>query len=176
MRIATTLVAALTLALSAAQSSAQSVTYDYDRTADFSKLKTYAWVTPTTVADDFSHKRIVSAIDKQLAAKGLTPAAANTNPDVIVAYNAVLTEDAQINGFSSGFGGYRFGGDRSGTASVDRVVTGTLVVALVDAKRDSMLWRGTASKTLDMKADPDKRDKNINKAVEKMFKKFPSTK
>jgi hypothetical protein len=172
----TTLMAALVLALTAAQSSAQTVTYDYDRNADFSKLKTYAWVNPTNIGDDFSHKRIVSAIDKQLAAKGLTPAAANSTPDVIIAYNAVLTEDAQINGFSSGFGGWRFGGDRSGSASVDRVMTGTLVVAMVDAKRDSMLWRGTATKTLDMKADPEHRDKNINKAVEKMFKKFPSAK
>jgi hypothetical protein len=36
-----------------------------------------------------------------------------------------------------------------------------------------MVWRGNASKTLDPKAKPEKKEKNITKAVEKLLKKFP---
>src|SRR6267378_932861 len=35
------------------------------------------------------------------------------------------------------------------------------------------VWRGKASKTLDPKAKPEKREKNIAKAVEKLLKNYP---
>jgi len=35
------------------------------------------------------------------------------------------------------------------------------------------MWRGTASKEVDAKASPEKRDKNINKAAEKLFRNYP---
>ena len=44
----------------------------------------------SNLRDEFNHKRIVSAIDAQLTAKGLTPVAAGANPDVLVAYHAAF--------------------------------------------------------------------------------------
>jgi hypothetical protein len=35
------------------------------------------------------------------------------------------------------------------------------------------VWRGSASKTLDPKAKPEKRQKNLGKAMAKMFKNYP---
>jgi hypothetical protein len=37
----------------------------------------------------------------------------------------------------------------------------------------ALVWRGVASKTLDTKAKPDKQQKNLTKAVDKLFKNFP---
>ena len=68
------------LVLSATTVLAQTVTRDYDRTADFSKFKTYAWVRGTEVGDDLNHRRIVTAIDAQLQAKRLKPAGADARP------------------------------------------------------------------------------------------------
>jgi hypothetical protein len=52
---------------------AQDVNYDYDQRANFSAYHTYAWAGGTNPADDLNHARIVTAVDRQLAAKGLTP-------------------------------------------------------------------------------------------------------
>jgi hypothetical protein len=37
-----------------------------------------------------------------------------------------------------------------------------------------MVWRAAATKDLDSSASPEKREKSINKAVEKMFKHYPA--
>jgi hypothetical protein len=39
-----------------------------------------------------------------------------------------------------------------------------------------LVWRGTVSKTLDPTAKPEKRQKNLEKAVEKMLKNYPPKK
>jgi hypothetical protein len=172
MRIAN-FVTTLALTLSAASASAQSVTYDYDKNADFSKLKTYAWTTGTTLADQFNHKRIVSAIDAQMTAKGFTLVPADSNPDVLVTYHARFDKNVEINGFENGWGGPRFGGSRTGRATVDEVTTGTLVVDMMAPKTRAVMWSGIATKELDAKAKPEKRDKNANKAAEKIFSNYP---
>jgi hypothetical protein len=43
------------------------------------------------------------------------------------------------------------------------------------AKKD-LVWRGTASKTIDPKAKPEKQQKNLAKAVNKLLKNYPPTK
>jgi len=70
MRIAT-FVTTVTLAALGTIAFAQSVTYDFDRSADFSKLRTYAWVRGTALRDELNHQRIQRAIDAQLTMKGL---------------------------------------------------------------------------------------------------------
>jgi hypothetical protein len=172
MRVAQFVLAA-GLALIAGTAAAQDVTYDYDKGADFSRLSTYAWVPGHGLKDELNHKRVVAAIDAQLTSKGLTRVEPTAHPDVLVAYHASFDKDLRITGFSSGWGGYRFGGTRSGSATTDTILNGTLVLDIVDAQTRSIVWRGVASKELDVKADPEKRDKNIKKATEKLLKSYP---
>jgi hypothetical protein len=155
---------------------AQSVTYDYDKAANFSTFKTYAWVRGTNLADELNHKRITNAVDAQLRSRGLTRVETSANPDMLVAYHASFDTDLQITGFSSGWGGYRFAGNRSGSARAEEILIGTLVVDMVDAKTKTIVWRGMGSKELDVKASPEKRDKNIDKAAAKLFKNYPPAK
>jgi hypothetical protein len=53
------------------------------------------------------------------------------------------------------------------------VPVGTLAVGIFDAKTRSIVWRAAATKDLDFGASPEKWEKNLNKAVEKMFKHYP---
>jgi hypothetical protein len=175
MRIAT-FVTAVTLAMAGTIAFAQNVSYDFEKAADFSKFKTYAWVPGTNLSDPLNHSRVVRAIDTQLAARGLSKIETGANPDVFVAYHASFDKDLQINGFSSGWGGYRFGGMRTGTVRTEEILTGTLVVDVVDAKTKTIVWRAMASKDIDVKASPEKREKNINRAAEKLFKNYPPQK
>jgi hypothetical protein len=84
--------------------------------------------------------------------------------------------DLQITGFSSGWGGYRFAGSRSGMVRAEEILIGTLVVDVVNAKTKTIVWRGTATKEVDVNASPEKRDRNINRAAEKLFKNYPPAK
>jgi hypothetical protein len=161
------------LALGSTGAFAQTVSYDFDKGADFSRLKTYAWTKGTELGDALNHKRVVSAVDAQLQARGMVRVEAGANPDVLVAYHASFDRDLSVNGFATGFGPYRFGPGRSGTARVEKILVGTLVVDMVDAKTKTIVWRATAVKEVDTKASPEKREKNINKAAEKLFKNYP---
>ena len=152
---------------------AESVTTDYDRSANFASFKTYAWVRGTEVSDQLNHKRIVQSIDAQLAQKGMHLVEASATPDVLIAYHVRLDRDLQIDGFSSGWGAYRLGGNRSGTARAAEITVGTIVVDMVDANTKTIVWRGTASKDLDGGASAEKRDKNARKTMEKLFKNYP---
>ena len=53
---------------------AQDVRYNFDRDADFSKFKTYKWVSlnTTTQGDSLLSKQIKAAVDIELGVKGLT--------------------------------------------------------------------------------------------------------
>jgi hypothetical protein len=172
MRIATYVTAAC-LALLGTVISAQTVSYDFDRNANFSKFRTYTWVAGSNLNDGLNHERIVRAIDTQLAARGFVKLATAANADVLVAYHARFKEDLQVNGSSFGPGAYRFAGSRSGTARVEEIVIGTLAVDMVDARTNKIVWRGMATKELDVDANPGKREKNINKAAAKIFKNYP---
>ena len=50
---------------------------------------------------------------------------------------------------------------------------GELAVDMYDPANQHLIWRGIASKTLDPKAKPAKRQKNLNKAVAKPMKNYP---
>jgi hypothetical protein len=168
------LLTAATVVLVSTIALAQKVNYDFDKSANFSSFRTYAWAQGTHVNDELNHKRIVTAIDAQLAAKRFRKVGADEHPDVLVAYHASFDKDLQINASSVGWGPYGLGGgNRSGSARVQEVVVGTLVVAMMDARSSSVVWRGVASTDIDASASPQRRDRNTNKAAEKLFKNYP---
>jgi len=175
MRI-TTFVSAAALALVGTVTLAQSVTYDFDKSANFSRFRTYAWVRGTVLSDELNHNRVVNAVNAQLAAKGLTRVETAARPDLLVAYHASFDRDLQITGFSSGFGPYRFGPGRTGVARTEQILTGTLAVDIVNASTSAIVWRAMVSKEIDVKADPAKRERNINRAAARLFSNYPPTK
>jgi hypothetical protein len=148
---------------------AQSVTFDFDRSANFTRFKTYTWVRGTNLNDQLNHQRITRAVDAQLSARGFSKVESTANPDVLVAYHASFDKNLQINAFGSG---PRIG-FRSATATVEEIVVGTLAIDMMDAQTRNIVWRGMAAKELDAKASPEKKEKNINKAADKIFKHYP---
>ena len=171
MRIST-FVTAVGVMLLGAIAQAQTVTYDVDRSANFSKFRTYAWTRGTELSDPINHERVVRSIDSELAAKGLIRVDASANPDVLVAYHASFEKNLQLNAFGSGWG--RFGGLRSATVTTETILMGTLVVDIMDANRRTIVWRGVANGEIDTRAKPDKREKTISKAAQRLFKNYPS--
>jgi uncharacterized protein DUF4136 len=172
MRIGT-LVTSLGLVLLGTLAVAQSVTYDYDRAANFSNYRTYAWTRGDELADELSHTRVVRAIDAALAAKGLARVEPTHSPDVRVAYHASFDKNLEIIGSAQALGPLGLGGDRFGSARVQPVLVGTLVVDISDARTGAIVWRSLASSDISPTDKPESRDKKIAKATEKMFKSYP---
>jgi len=147
---------------------AQKVSVDFDRSVDFSKYETYTLQEGTVVNEPLVHQRIVAAIEYQLAMQGIHRV--ESDPDMLVTYHTSVREELQFNTTNWGYGWSRMGSGTS-TTTTYRYLVGTLVVDMWDPKEENLLWRGTASATVTDK--PEKKEKKINKAAEKMFKDFP---
>ena len=59
------------------------------------------------------------------------------------------------------------------TATSSTIQTGTLAVDFYDPAQKQLIWRGSATKTLNPPKEPNKRQKNLDKAVAKLLKNFP---
>lgn len=162
------------LALGAGVAPAQDVNVNYMPGKDFSGYKTYTWVEiegaekPDAIVDG----QIKAAIDKALAAKGLTKATGD-QADLFIGYQVAVNQERQWNTYSMGGPySYRWGGGM-GTATSSTIHIGTVALDMYDAAAKELVWKGQASKTLSGEKNPEKRQKNIDKAMAKLLKDFP---
>jgi Domain of unknown function (DUF4136) len=158
--------------LFAGKLSAGQVKTDYDRNADFGQYKTYSWEQVKT-QDPLNADRIKSSVNAALTAKGWTQV--DSGGDVSVMAIEITRNQQTLNTYYDGFGGgwrWRgFGGMGEATTTTETYKVGTLVVDLFDAKTKQLIWRGNSSDT--MSNNSNKNIQNLDKDVEKMFKKFP---
>jgi len=172
------------LSLGAVPAMAQDVRYDFDKDKDFSKCKTYRWVQikGADQPDDLTAKRIREAIDAELVKKGMTKTDADP-ADLYIGFQTAIGTEKQFTSFNTGWGygpgwgggWYGYGGMASTTTygSTSTVYVGQLDLSMYDPAHKQLVWRGVATKTLDPKAKPEKKEKNIKKAVAKLLKNFP---
>jgi len=147
---------------------------DFDKSAKFDKLQTYAWMPVSEENGDPRLKntllmsRIQTAIAKQLDLKGYKKV--SESPDFLVAYHASVQEKTYYRpGAFYGRGpGFHRGEDLEGSFE-----EGTLIVDIVDSETQNLIWQGTAKKVVDWQADPETKTKRINDAVQKIFENFP---
>ena len=176
---------------------------DYDREASFGQLRTYTWIDRDADAggnaalhSPLLDKRIRSAVDSTLASRGYHRVTSGT-PDFRVASRVVAEQRSTVKPFygyggSYGYGypyfGYgrfgrghhghrRFGhlsyGRYYGSGIVRDYLQGTLVLDIVDARTDELIWRGWAEDALDDNPRPEKVQMYVNEAVEKILENFP---
>jgi Domain of unknown function (DUF4136) len=178
----------LTLALavllaSAVTAFAQDVRYNFDKQADFSQFKTYKWVTlkGAQAPNDLVDMQIKAAIDAELAAKGLKRIDTDT-ADLYVGYQGAISTEKQYTSYDTGWGygpgwygggWYGGGGMSTTTGQTSTIYVGQLAVDMYQAGQKQLVWRGVASKTIDENAKPEKRQKNLAKAMTKLFKNYP---
>jgi hypothetical protein len=172
--------------LLASFASAQDVSYNFDQKADFTKFKTYKWVAikDGEQLDELTAKMVVQAIETQLTAKGLKKVESG-DANLLVAYQVAITKEKQVTSLSTGYGmgpgwggryygGYygAYGGGTSTTTSAT-IFMGSLALDMYDSAAKTLAWRGLASKQIDTKASPEKRQKNLDKGMAKLLKNYP---
>jgi hypothetical protein len=162
---------------------AQDVRYNFAAGQDFSRYGTYKWVriSDTGALNQLAEEQLKVAVDSELVKKGLRRIEDDT-ADLLIAYQAAVGQEKQFTSFSSDWGygpgwgrGWYGGGMGSGmsTGETSTIYVGQLGLDMYDRAQKKLIWRGTASKTLDTKAKPDKQKKNLEKAIAKLLKNFP---
>lgn len=151
---------------------AQDVTTNSMPGADFTRYHTYRWITiqGATYPNQIVDAQIKDAVDSQLATKGLTKTNSD-QADLYVGYQASIDQERQWNAYGMG-GGLRWGGGMA-TAQSSTINTGTLVLDMYNPSNQQLVWTGRVTKTLDASANQGKKQKNLNKAMQKLLKTFP---
>ena len=173
----------LPLSLLAVCGFAQDVHYNYDRNADFAKYRTYKWVEVpgVTPLNQLIDRQLKDAIEAELSKKGLVRATGD-NSDLLVSYQAAVNKEQQFNAFTAGGPGWGYGpgwgrgwgyGSFSTTVQSTTIHVGAVGFDMYDAAKQTLVWRGEATKTIDTNAKPDKRQKNIEKGAAKLLKNYP---
>ena len=161
MRNASVFIVSWLIVFAISCSTVHHVSYDYDRGADFTRLKTYSWL-PLKPEDQISEsieELIHNVVNNQLGSKGYK--LVSKNPDFSIVAK-VGTKDEYW--YGSGYYGYRY---------AHKIEAGTLLLDFVNNREYRLIWRSEAVAVLDFSYSSEKLDKLVSKAVEKIFKEFP---
>ena len=136
----------------------------FDKAADFSSVKTFAWERGLDVADKDAHKLLVATIEGELVARGMRAAADRESADVIVRYDAVGTGTVDLDKLQQQI-----------KANPDAVpptkVMGSLVVSTHRNRSPDIMWRGHLRDLVDL--DPRVREKTVKTIVTRVFATYP---
>jgi hypothetical protein len=152
------------IAMLALPAGEQRVDVSFDPTVDFSRFRNYVLLeskNPSKLKG--CHQAILDSIQISLATRGLLPVDEGEQPDLLIVYNAGIKEEVSIPGYE-----YRYA-----SAWQEKVIEQpeTLIVDLVDAKHNRLVWRGIATNTL--VPDNPKAEKKAETATRKMFARYP---
>lgn len=148
---------------------------DYDQLANFNQFRTYRLEQGQLVGERLSGNtlvkdRIDGALRAQLRGEGLAPTA--RDPDLVVRYSAGARTVQEL--YSSGwpafpYYGYEYGVFGPADAYVAEVPEGMLVIDLVDAHTEKLVWRAYVR----AEGEGFTRPEFIQKAVARAFEKYP---
>ena len=110
-----------------------------------------------------SHAGVVDAINAQMSINGIFTD--ELEADLYAVYHASAESSFGIEG------GYQTDWTDSGAIKIGTHTAGTLVVDLVDAAENRVVWRGIA--TASVSRDPSKNRRTVQEAMRKMFVDFP---
>ena len=147
------------------------VASDFDKNAEFTQFKTYAFYKngiDKVEISDLDKKRILRSIDEVMASKGFTK---SDNPDILVNFFTKSREQVNVNQFGYGFGWGPFWGGHT-TAYTD--TEGTLYIDLIDAKKKEMVWQGQGAGSISENAKD--KDAMIKNFVSKILAQYPPEK
>ena len=128
-----------------------------DPQADFASYKTFALdatgAEGSGQAVSLVEGYIRTALVTEMTRKGYVQAEAGATPDLRVDYEAAKADKVKTSPFRIGVGVGGYGGNTGGSVGVSssgvkNVTEGTLVVHVIDPKRNAEVWRGSAAREL----------------------------
>jgi len=137
---------------------------DYDRNADFTRYKTWSWRKGTPAPNPVADKRLREAIESRLTARGLSRV--EKGGDLQVAYYAAAEDQVSLEKL-----GYKEPGFETEATRVRVLRVGSVLLDVIDASTQAVVWRGQARGAAIPAPGPVER--MIDEGVEKLLKDFP---
>ena len=158
------------------------VVHDYDTHANYASYKTYDWYAAGRraqgkaegVENPIMDRRVRAAVERELAAKGFQMKKEG-DPDFLVTYYPAYRNGTSYTTTTlGGWGGRRWGyGVGTQFTEARPFREGTIVLEIVDAKSNQLVWRSAAEGALTGLADPEDAEAQVTDAVRKMLARFP---
>ena len=162
------------------------VEIDHDKSYPFQSLKAFTWMPDTDkrkgdprVYNDLADARVKNAVQAELIAKGYRKVEAEAEADFMVGYHSLLQDKMSAKTVNDFYGyqgvwsnGYWYQPGLPQTY-VYEYEQGTLLLDIVDAESQRLVWRGSAQAELDRNPSPAKREKRLKNAVAEILKGFP---
>jgi hypothetical protein len=168
--------ASLVTTVGAVRLSAQSGSVTFAKEINFSAYKTYKWVPVESAQrlDSLTTEQLIGTLETQFAKKGLTRSQSD-EADLLISFQVTPDGDKRFNlsAIGASYGAPAGRASVSVAASAPIVHSGQLVLDMYDAEKKLLVWRGIASDAFDANAKPDKKQKHMDKAVEKLLKDYP---
>ena len=148
-----------------------------ERRVNFANFVTYDWGPPDNLPvgdprldnNPFFNDYLQGAIEKKLAAKGYERAAKG-GADLLVHYHASVNQRLDVYTVDNRYG-YCYGNCEPQVSDYEQ---GTLVVDIVDAKTNKVVWRGWSQDTMNGVIDNQQRlEKQVEEGVTKMMLLLP---
>jgi hypothetical protein len=166
------------MALTAASCATLTVSSHAERGLDFARYRTYDWGPPDALPtgdprldkDPFFQDYVQGAFERGLAARGFARAASG-EPDLLIHYHASISKQIDVNRVDREYG---YCWDEACSARVIDYEAGTLILDVVDARTNRVIWRGWARDSLDgILGNQDRMARMINEAVTRMLERLP---
>lgn len=166
--------------------STYTVKSDYDPTISYGSYKTFDWYAASKRAkgkgsgtDPLMDKRVRASVQSVLESKGFRQETV-AEPDFLVTYYPIY-QNRKYRTTTSFGGGYGWGrrhwgygvGTRFSTSQVHKYREGTIVLEVVDARSNQLVWQGSAEGALTGLDDPEEAQEQISKAVRDLLVNFP---
>ncbi|HEX9825350.1 MAG TPA: DUF4136 domain-containing protein [Flavobacteriaceae bacterium] len=153
------------------------VNYDYEKTTDFSKYKTYNYYSNINSGlSELDTKRLLDALDMSLQAKGFS---LSETPDFFIDIKSSDYHENQSSTVGVGMGGTgrHVGGGISigipiGQADINRQIQ----FDFVDENGHGLFWQAVSESSFNPNASPEKREALFAAIVSKVLERFPPKK
>lgn len=154
--------------------------------ANLTSYRTYAFMAkPGTDKDGYKSlttQSLERAVNREMYARGYTPAAVGTEPDLVINFHFKEKDKVQGDGPGFGYGwgvgygrrwGYGYGAGLDDYYNgVQTVTEGSLMIDLIDRVRNEVVWSGTAVGEVTKNA-LDHPDETIDRSVAEIFARYP---
>jgi hypothetical protein len=149
-----------------------------DRGLDFSRYRTFDWGIadelptgdPRLDENPYFNDRFMGAVERGLATRGLALTDAGS-PDLRIHYHASVSRRLDASRLDAEYGDCVGEGCPTGVVEYE---AGTLVLDVIDARTDRLVWRGWARDSIeDVLGDRDRLERMIDDAVARMLQRLP---
>jgi hypothetical protein len=165
------------------------VSTDYDKATNFQQYQTWNWYQDQPVAKSdstrrystFLDKRIKTAVENEMARRGFKKASGLDKPDMLLAYDVTIDNVQRVrpdyvNVPMIGYGyyyGYRYAYRYNrlyNASTVQEYQEGTILLDIVDAASNELVWRGTSQTSASEKS---LNQEKVQEIVNSILAKFP---